>query len=112
MADGSKNTQAVESQKFFGLVGGRYPIGEFYSYSGTNTRLRELVLSYNIPSDIIRKLKVIKRAEVSIVGRNLFFFQRSAPIDPEITRGVNGGGLEYCALPSTRNYGISINMSF
>jgi hypothetical protein len=112
MADGSKNTQAVESQKFFGLVGGRYPIGEFYSYKGTNTRLRELVLSYNIPSDIIRKFKVIKRAEVSIVGRNLFFFQRSAPIDAEITRGVNGGGLEYCALPSTRNYGININMSF
>ena len=112
MADGSKNSQAVESQKFFGLIGGRYPIAEFYSYSGTNTRLRELVLSYNISSSVLSKTKFIKKAEISVVGRNLFFFQRSAPVDPEITRGVNGGGLEYAALPSTRNYGLNLNISF
>lgn len=112
MADGSKNIVAVESQKYFGLIGGRYPIAEFYSYSGTNTRLRELVFTYNLQSSIINKLKFVKKAEVSIVGRNLFFFQRTAPIDPEITRGVNGGGLEYAALPSTRNYGLNLNLTF
>ncbi len=112
MADGSKNVVAVESQKYFGLIGGRYPIAEFYSYSGTNTRLRELVFTYNLHGNIIGKSKIIKRAEVSAVGRNLFFFQRSAPIDPEITRGVNGGGLEYAALPSTRNYGLNLNITF
>ncbi|MEP7375142.1 MAG: SusC/RagA family TonB-linked outer membrane protein [Chitinophagaceae bacterium] len=112
MSDGSKNVQPIESQKFFGLIGGRYPIAEFYSYSGTNTRLRELVLTYNISNSALRKIKVVKKAEISIVGRNLFFFHRSAPVDPEITRGVNGGGLEYAALPSTRNYGLNLNISF
>lgn len=112
MADGSKNTVAVESQKYFGLIGGRYPIAEFYSYSGTNTRLRELVFTYNLSRIIAGKSKFIKKAEVSIVGRNLFFFQRTAPIDPEITRGVDGGGLEYAALPSTRNYGFNLNITF
>lgn len=112
MADGSKNTTAVESQKFFGLIGGRYPIAEFYSYSGTNTRLRELVLTYTISPKTLSKSKFVKKAEISLVGRNLFFFQRTAPIDPEITRGVNGGGLEYAALPSTRNYGLNLNISF
>jgi hypothetical protein len=109
---GEKNTQAVEAQKYFGLIGGRYPIAEFYSYPGTNTRLREVVLTYALPSGVLGKIKVIKKAEISAVGRNLFFFQRSAPIDPEITRGVNGGGLEYAALPSTRSYGINLNISF
>jgi hypothetical protein len=111
-SNGSQNTQAVDAQKFFGLVGGRYPIAEFYSYPGTNTRLREVVLSYNISNRLLSKAKVIKRAEISLVGRNLFFFQRSAPIDPEITRGVDGGGLEYAALPSTRTYGLNLIVSF
>ena len=109
---GAKNTTAIKAQDYFGTIGTRYPIAEFYSYSGTNTRLRELILSYRIPGNVINKTKVIKKAEVSIVGRNLFFFNREAPIDPEITRGVNGGGLEYAQLPSTRNYGINLNLSF
>ena len=109
---GGKNTTAIEAQKYFSLIGGRYPIAEFYSYSGTNTRLRELVLSYRLPANVINKTKIIKKAEVSVVGRNLFFFHRAAPIDPEITRGVNGGGLEYAQLPSTRNYGLNLNLSF
>ena len=112
MENGSKNNIAIESQKYFGLIGGRYPIAEFYSYSGTNTRLRELVLTYNISHSLFSKAKLIKKAEISLVGRNLFFFQRSAPIDPEITRGVDGGGLEYAALPSTRSYGLNLNVSF
>ena len=110
--DGSKNTVSVDAQKYFSLIGGRYPTGEFYSYSSTNTRLRELVLSYRIPNNFLGKTKVVKRAEISIVGRNLFFFDKSAPIDPEITRGVDGGGLEYAALPSTRTYGINLNVTF
>lgn len=109
---GGKNTVAVDPQDYFGLIGGRYPIAEFYSYSGTNTRLRELVLGYSIPANILNKTKFIKKADVSIVGRNLFFFHKDAPIDPEITRGVNGGGLEYAQLPSTRNFGIQLNLQF
>jgi len=110
--DGSKNATPVESQKYFGLIGGRYPIAEFYSYPGTNTRLREVVLTYNLSHSLFSKAKFIKNAQVSLVGRNLFFFDRSAPIDPEITRGVEGGGLEYAALPSTRTFGLNLNVSF
>ncbi|MBL7699102.1 MAG: SusC/RagA family TonB-linked outer membrane protein [Chitinophagaceae bacterium] len=109
---GGKNTTPVDAQKYFSLIGGRYPIAEFYSYSGTNTRLRELVLTYSLPASLLNKTKIIKKADVSVVGRNLFFFHKSAPIDPEITRGVNGGGLEYAQLPSTRNYGINLNLTF
>jgi TonB-linked SusC/RagA family outer membrane protein len=110
--DGGKNTTPIAAQDYFGLIGGRYPIAEFYSYAATNTRLRELVLTYSLPKTLLDKTKFIKRADVSIVGRNLFFFHKDAPIDPEITRGVNGGGLEYAQLPSTRNYGINLNVSF
>ncbi len=111
-ADGTKNTAAIESQKYFGLIGGRYPSAGFYSYSSTNTRLREVTIGYRFPERLLRKSSFIKVAKLSLVGRNLFFFKRDAPIDPEVTRGINGGGLEYTALPSTRNYGLNLKMSF
>src|SRR4030095_11798503 len=71
-ADGSKNNVDIDAQKYFGLIGGRYPIAEFYSYSGTNTRLRELVFTYSLPGRVLSKQKFFKKAEVSLVGRNLF----------------------------------------
>jgi hypothetical protein len=55
---------------------------------------------------------MIKAAKVSLVGRNLYFFKNDAPIDPEITRGTDGGGLEYAALPTTRSLGINLKLSF
>ena len=110
--DGTKNSVAVNSQKYFGLIGGRYPSAGFYNYSSTNTRLREFTLGYQFSDQMLAKTHFIKGAKLSLVGRNLFFFKREAPIDPEITRGVNGGGLEYTALPSTRNYGLNLKLTF
>ncbi len=110
--DGTKNTTSILSQKYFGLIGGRYPTAGFYSYSSTNTRLRELVFSYSFSNKLLGKTSFIKGAKLSLVGRNLFFFKRDAPIDPEVTRGINGGGLEYASLPSTRNYGLNLKMTF
>jgi TonB-linked SusC/RagA family outer membrane protein len=110
--DGQKNAQSISSQKYFGLIGGRYPSAGFYSYSSTNTRLREFTLGYELGDKLLSKYPLIKSAKLSLVGRNLFFFKKDAPIDPEVTRGINGGGLEYAALPSTRNFGLNLKVSF
>ncbi len=110
--DGTKNTTSVASQKYFGLIGGRYPSAGFYSYSSTNTRLREFTLGYQLSDKLISKYRFIKSAKLSLVGRNLFFFKKDAPIDPEVTRGINGGGLEYAALPTSRNFGLNLKVSF
>jgi outer membrane receptor protein involved in Fe transport len=110
--DGTKNTVPIESQKFFQLVGGRYPSAGFYNYSSTNTRLREFTLGYQFSDKFLSKVGFIKGMKLSAVGRNLFFFKKDAPIDPEVTQGVDGSGLEYGALPSTRNYGLNLKVSF
>ncbi len=110
--DGVKNTKSISAQKYWSAIGDRYPTGGLYAYSATNLRLRELVLGYRIPSKILSTTSFIKDAKVSVVGRNLFFFHKSAPIDPEITLGLNGGGLEYGALPSTRIIGLNLNIVF
>ena len=36
-----------------------------------------------------------------------------APFDPEIAMAVsNRGGIEYASLPSTRNFGLNLKLSF
>lgn len=110
--DGKKNTQSISAQKYWSMIGDRYPTGGLYAYSATNIRLRELTLSYTLPENFLNRTHFIKGATVSLVGRNLFFFKRDAPIDPEITLGINGGGLEYGALPSTRSFGFNLRLTF
>lgn len=112
------NKQQVPDVKSFyqlkGGIGGA--LGE-YAYSSTNVRLRELSLVYSLPSSIYEHSKYVKGISVGLVGRNLFFFYKKAPIDPEIvsnnTMGQNAFlGLEFYNLPSTRNIGFSVNLNF
>jgi hypothetical protein len=110
--DGAKNTKNISAQQYFSIIGDRYPTGGLYAYSSTNMRLRELTFGYTLPESLISKTHFIKKAKISAVGRNLFFFQREAPFDPEITEGINGGGVEYGALPGTRNYGLNLKLTF
>jgi TonB-linked SusC/RagA family outer membrane protein len=111
--DGTKNTTSIKGSEYWSAIGGKYPVGELYAYSATNIRLREVVLGYQLPPRIVNKTGFIKSVKVSLVGRNLFFFKKDAPYDPEIAVGTgNGGGLEYGSLPSTRSMGINLKLSF
>ena len=110
--DGDKNTKAVDAQKYWSSIGDRYPVGEFYAYSATNIRLRELILGYSFNNKFLEATKFLKGVKLSLVGRNLVFFKRDAPFDPEMALGTgNGGGLEYGSLPSTRSIGINLKLS-
>jgi hypothetical protein len=96
-------------------VGGRNtPAGEIFTYSASNIRLRELVLSYNIPQSKMAKTP-IKGATISFTGRNLFFFKNDAEgFDPELVLSTDKGliGTESFCLPFTRSYGLNLNLNF
>ncbi len=110
---GVKNTKSISSEAYFQAVGNRTPVKDLYAYSGTNLRLREVALGYSIPVDFVKKSGFIQSAKLSLVGRNLYFFKRDAPFDPEIATAVsNRGGIEYASLPSTRNIGLNLKLSF
>ncbi|MDY8138398.1 SusC/RagA family TonB-linked outer membrane protein [Aquimarina sp. 2201CG5-10] len=76
-------------------------------------KLRQVSLGYTFPSSLLSKT-FITGANVSLIGRNLFFIKRdSENIDPEA--GFNGGnaqGLEYFGLPSIASYGLTVNLKF
>jgi hypothetical protein len=92
-------------------------IYEFSVYDGTVYRLREVVLSYNIPSSIIRKIK-LTAATISLSGRNLWYLAPNIPkythFDPDVNNVVNANtqGIEQGGAPSTKRMGINLNITF
>ena len=90
---------------------------EYAVFDGTVYRLREVVLAYTIPSNIVNKLK-LTAATFSISGRNLWFLAPNVPkythFDPDINSLVSGNaqGVETGGAPSTRRIGVNLNITF
>lgn len=84
---------------------------EAATYDATYVKLREVSITYSMPSKWFDK-SAIKGIDVSLIGRNLLLFSEVPTIDPEtfsIRNGqfVNGFGSN--ALPSLRSYGFAVN---
>jgi TonB-linked SusC/RagA family outer membrane protein len=86
-----------------------YNTNEGNLMSRTFVKLREVVISYNIPASTLERT-FIKRASVSLVGRNLLYFAEHRDIDVEqYAGGQAGSGLQ---SPTLRRYGFNINVTF
>lgn len=94
----------VSSKDFFRAIGGKGPLDEYYTYSATAVRLREVYLAYK--KEINNK--VVKEISFGITGSNLLFFYLKAPFDPEQVSGVNpnGVGVDTFGLPAYKSFGI------
>ncbi len=100
----------VDPQTWYTTVGGIGPVTSNYMYSGNAVRLRELALSYNFNIDN----KFIKGVKVAATGRNLFFIYKDAPFDPETSMSTANSlsGIDIFMMPSSRSYGLSLNVNF
>ena len=96
------------------VVGGRAGVTEYYMYDATNIRLRELSVGYQLPAAWMEKTKVLKRAQLSFSGRNLFFFYKDAPFDPDaiLSVGNTNQGVDVFGMPTTRNIGFNVKFTF
>ncbi len=78
-------------------------------------RLREVALTYNMPNNLVNKLRIFQDMNVSLVGRDLFYLYSSIPdrVNPEgISGSGNAQGLEWASLPSMRSMSIRITSRF
>jgi TonB-linked SusC/RagA family outer membrane protein len=73
-------------------------------YDQTFVKLRELTLTYNFPKQMLSET-FLKRASVSLVGRNLALWTDMPEVDPDT-------GRDDLQTPSTRNMGFNLNFSF
>ncbi|MDE0471964.1 MAG: SusC/RagA family TonB-linked outer membrane protein [Ekhidna sp.] len=113
--DGSVNTVEVDPQVYYGLVGGRGNVfAEEFIYDGSFVKLREMILSYRLPSDFLKSsfLSFLTDLQLAIVGRNLAILHKNTVgFDPEATfNSGNDQGIEAFAFPSTRSIGFNIKM--
>ena len=108
-ANGNAVTE-VTAKAWYEAIGGRNGISGQYIYSATVIRLREASLGYIVPIP----QGFFKSVKVSLIGRNLAYFYKPAPFDPELTMSTGNGlsGVDVFNQPATRNMGLSINASF
>lgn len=74
-------------------------------YDRTFVKLRELTLSYQIPSNLLSKTP-FKTASFSLVGRNLLLWSKVPYMDPD------GYSDLQLAEPTVRNIGFNVNLKF
>lgn len=107
----SPNTTTISAQDYWGAVSG---IGSEYVYDQTNVRLREVSLTYTFPKKILENT-FVANASISAVGRNLLFLYKDVDnFDPESSYSTSnfGQGVLFYALPTTRSFGLSLNVNF
>lgn len=83
-------------------------------YDNSYIKMRELSISYRIPSSVTQKLK-LNNVRVSLLGRNLFYFYRTLEnLDPESPVGNQwwSQGVDVGSNTATRSFGISLNANF
>ncbi len=121
-ADGSPNDYIASASEYYWIVynwgGPQYSPNtryELFIKENSYVKMRELALSYSLPSSIARKIKATN-IQLSVFGRNLFYVYRTLKdLDAEQTtagsrwhQNVNNVGTN----PSTRTVGGSVRVSF
>ncbi|HEY4326516.1 MAG TPA: SusC/RagA family TonB-linked outer membrane protein [Mucilaginibacter sp.] len=112
----TKNTSTLTSDggiNFFDS-GNFYAAGSTYVTSGAFWKLREADLNFDLTS-LVRKTKVIKRASIALIGRNLLMWRPASNTwtDPEFSStSGNSVGYETNQLPPTRFFGANLTVTF
>ena len=114
-ADGTPNTVRTPGPDFFGNVSGyRRQPNKAFVYDASYIKLREVSISYRIPSKILNPM-YIQDLKISIVGTNLWIIDKNLPdADPEsgLGSGNLSSGYSVGSLPTTRNIGCNLTLKF
>ncbi|MCX2583555.1 SusC/RagA family TonB-linked outer membrane protein [Pedobacter sp. MR22-3] len=107
---GNAVSASINPQSYYSIVGGRSGVSGEYIYSATVVRLREAALGYTFPLTG----KTFKSMKFSVTGRNLVYFYKKAPFDPELTMSTGNGlsGIDVFNQPATRTLGFNLNLTF
>lgn len=110
---GAQNTLRVSAEDYFATIGGPGGVSEAFMYDASYVKMRELSVGYILPSIWLKNLP-IQSVKISAVGRDLFFFHKNAPVNPEgaFSREDYAQAFEFASLPPTRSFGFTLNVKF
>ena len=100
----------ITAQEYYNAIGGRDGMLGEYVYDATNVSLRELSIGYKLPIES----ELFESIRLSVIANNLFFLYKEAPFDPNITASTGLGlqGVDIFNQPSTRSFGLNVNINF
>lgn len=103
---------------YWTIAGPRTGINENYVTAADFWKIRELTLSYDIPSRFLGRTKAVKQASITLLARNLFIFLPPSNVytDPEYSaNGSTSNAIGLTSLgqtPPSRYYGATISLTF
>ena len=110
--NGQTNDIRINGDRYSAFGWARNP-NKRYIYDASYVKLREVVLSYRLKMKKDNK-SFIQGATFSLVGSNLWIIYKNLPdADPEA--GASSGNLQgnqSGVMPTTRNFGINVNLTF
>ena len=109
-ADGTKNTTAVPAQEWYSSVRN---IGDMFWCKGDYVKWRTLSVGYDLKNVI--KTDIIKGLYVNLFINNVLLLKKYLEnYDPEASFAMsdNFQGMEVHTLPTTRDFGINVNIKF
>ncbi len=80
-------------------------------YDGDYFRLKNIVLSYTLPTDLTRRVSV-QNFRVYVSAENLFTCTKYHGFDPEISSGGTSLGIDYGVYPQPRIWTVGFNIQF
>lgn len=112
-ANGAANTVTAAPQAYYTALAQN--VTKVHVQDGDFIKLRQLSIGYVLPAAFVKKLQIVENVNISLVGRNLLvLMKKTENMDPEATFGsnINYYGIEGTNLPSTRSYGVNVNIKF
>jgi TonB-linked SusC/RagA family outer membrane protein len=100
-----QNTTATFAQDYVARIYGQ---AESFLMDRSFAKLREVIIGYSLPTRLTSRFGV-RQASVSLVGRNLLYFAQYKDIDLD---QFLTGGISSLQTPTTRRYGINLNLTF
>ena len=91
---------------------GRFDNSSYYVEDGSFLRLRNVSLGYNIPSSVVKNLK-LSSCRVYLTGENLLTFTNYSGYDPEVAGNrALLSGLDGLSYPRSRIFTFGLNVKF
>ncbi|MBD3749879.1 MAG: SusC/RagA family TonB-linked outer membrane protein [Sphingobacteriales bacterium] len=81
-------------------------------------RMKDITLSYNLPSKMFIKSKVFKSANIFITGTDLLLLTNYKGVDPAVnglsaaTGGLGGTGIDFGSVGLPRGYNLGVKVGF
>jgi len=109
--DGQTNSTFVFLDQYYQALGN---VAEHSLFDASFVKIRQAILNYEFPSSIVEKTP-FSGMRIGLVGRNLFFLMNGLSelgMDPEAVYSTSGSGFEFASLPTSRSFGLNINLKF